>query len=76
VDLGKVERMAADNPSGFPILDGPTPRPALPSYHLEPDEQRRMAHLANHLAKREAEMPLRRRIKSWQKSHSLGRLDH
>jgi hypothetical protein len=35
------------------------------TYDLPREEQVSMAHLANHLAKREAEMPLRRRIASY-----------
>ena len=49
----------------FPILDDGPGVPERPSYQLPPDELDRMVRLANHLAKREAEMPLRRRIASW-----------
>lgn len=53
-----------DEPS-FPILDAPMPPASSPDYSLPPEGQVKMALLANHLAKREAEMPLRRRIASY-----------
>ena len=49
----------------FPIFDEPMASPAVPSYWLPLDQWNRMVALANHLAKREAEMPLRRRLSSW-----------
>jgi len=51
----------------FSALDAPTAR-GRASYALPLPEWNEMVALANHLAKREAEMPLRRRMESFLKA--------
>jgi hypothetical protein len=57
-----VDRSRSTEPK-IPVLDEKLERSL--SYALPPKEQVSMALLTNHLASREAELPLRRRTANW-----------
>lgn len=49
----------------FPILDEPMPAARRPDYHLPLEEWNAAVATANHLARREAQLPLIRRMQSF-----------
>lgn len=59
--------MSKDGEPQFSSHDEPTAPSEKPTYALPPREWDEMVSMANHLAQREAEMPLRRRLASYEK---------
>jgi hypothetical protein len=58
------DAMISEEPQ-FPILDQPMKVDAGATYALPPHQMASAVRLANHLAIREAGMPLRRRVVAW-----------